>query len=275
VVEVAVAAAHLFDEAAKSYHHHLLRFPLPSRFLLSMATISAPVKTPGFWEDVIDIFYQPADVFRRRQDKSVWPPMLFVAISIAVIFFATFNTLEPMFDAEFTRNAAKAMAKNPQITAEMMDKSRAIGTASTKYGIGIVMLVSMFLLGSVAWLVGKLFGSKQAYQAALVVAAWSYMPRVLGVLINGVQGLLMDPAKINAALSISLSPARFMDPDSSNPLLYQLAGRFDLITIWVTVLLAIGFYVTGKVSKGKAVGFGIAIFIVGSLPALRGAFLAM
>jgi hypothetical protein len=246
-----------------------------SLFLLSMATISAPVNTPGFWEDVIDIFYQPAEVFRRRQNKSVWPPMLFVAISIAVIFFATFNTLEPMFDAEFTRNSVKAMAKNPQITAEMMDKSHAIATASTKYGIGVVTLVTIFLLGSVAWLVGKLFGSKQAYQAALVVAAWSSVPRVLGVLINGVQGLLMDPAKITSPLSISLSPARFMDPDGSSPLLYQLVGRFDLITIWVTVLLAIGLYVTGKVSKGKAVGFGIAIFIVGALPALRAAFLAM
>jgi hypothetical protein len=137
------------------------------------------------------------------------------------------------------------------------------------------MLLTMFILGSVAWLVGKLFGSKQSYHAALVVAAWAYMPRVLGAVINGAQGLLMDPSKLNAALSVSLSPARFMDPDASNPLLYQLAGRFDLITIWVTVLLGIGFYVTGKVSKGKAVGFAIAIFVVGALPALRQAYLAM
>jgi hypothetical protein len=240
-----------------------------------MATISAPVKAPGFWEDVIDIFVQPADVFRRRQDKSVWPPMLFVAISIAVIVYATFTTLEPMYDAEFTRNTAKTLAKNPQLTAEMLDKSREFGKMGARYGIGVVMLLTMFILGSVAWLVGKLFGSKQSYHAALVVAAWAYMPRVLGTVINGAQGLLMDPSKLNAALSVSLSPARFMDPDASNPLLYQLAGRFDLITIWVTVLLGIGFYVTGKVSKGKAVGFAIAIFVVGALPALRQAYLAM
>jgi hypothetical protein len=60
-----------------------------------------------------------------------------------------------------------------------------------------------------------------------------------------------------------------MDADATNPLLLQVAGRFDLITIWVTVLLAIGVYVTGKVSKERAVIFGVLIFIVGAIPALR------
>jgi hypothetical protein len=133
----------------------------------------------------------------------------------------------------------------------------------------------MFILGVFTWFVGKIVGSKQTFQAALVVAAWSYMPRVLGAVIGGVQGLLMDPAKLTSQLSISLSPARFMDPDATNAVLYQSLGRLDLITIWVTVLLAIGVYVTGKVTKERAVVFGILIWIIGSLPALRQAYVSM
>jgi hypothetical protein len=82
----------------------------------------------------------------------------------------------------------------------------------------------------------------------------------------------MDPEKLTGQLAISLSPARFMDPDTSNPVLYQMAGRLDLITIWVTILLAVGLYVTGKVTKEKAVIFGILIWIIGALPTLRQAF---
>ena len=133
--------------------------------------------------------------------------------------------------------------------------------------------IFMLVGALVVWLVGKIFGSKQTYNAALVVAGWSYMPRVLGALIGGIQGLLMDPDNLKGQLSISLSPARFMDPDTSNQLLYQLMGRFDLITIWITVLLAIGLYVTGKVSKGSAATFGFLIWLVGSLPALRSALM--
>ena len=243
----------------------------------STESIAAPSKPAqsSFWEDVIDIFYQPSAVFRRRENRSVWPPMLFVALGIGIIFYVTFDTLEPAFGADIARAGAQAMAKNPQITQEILDKQRSIGESVTRYGISVVMLVTMFLLGVFSWLLGKLVGSKQTFQAALVVAAWSYVPRVLGAVIGGVQGLLMDPGKLNSAMSISLSPARFMDPDASNPGLFQLAGRVDLITIWVTVLLAIGMYVTGKVSKPRAAVFGVLIWIVGSLPALRQAYLSM
>jgi hypothetical protein len=236
------------------------------------AASSAPIPQTSFWEDVIDIFFSPAAVFRRRQNSSVWPPMLFVAISIGIIFFATFNTIEPIIDAEFTRSIAKAMAKNPQAaqaTPEALNKMRSMSEGAAKYGIGVIMMIWMFVLGSVSWLVGKMFDSKQTFEAGLIVAAWSYMPRVLGTIINAVQGLVMDPASLTSQLSISLSPARFMDPDATNPYLYQMAGRLDLITIWVTVLLAIGLYVTGKVSKGRAALFGVVIWLVGSLPQLR------
>jgi hypothetical protein len=238
------------------------------------ASTATPTTQSSFWEDVIDIFFQPSQVFRRREHRSVWPPMLFVALSIGIIFFATFNTLQPMMDAEFQRNAASMMQKNPQITQEQLDKMRSVGEATTRYGIGVVMLVTMFVVGVLTWVLGKIVGSKQTFHAALVVAAWSYMPRIIGAVLGGVQGLLMDPSNFTSPLSISLSPARFMDPDATNPFLLQVAGRFDLITIWVTVLLAIGLYVTGKVTKERAVIFGILIFIVGSLQALRQGLLA-
>ena len=76
----------------------------------------APAKSPSFWEDVIDIFYQPAEVFRRREGKSSWPPLLFVAIAMGVIVFATFNVLQPIFDAEFaraTRRRSQRVRKPP------------------------------------------------------------------------------------------------------------------------------------------------------------------
>jgi hypothetical protein len=237
---------------------------------------AAVVPKTSFWEDVFDIFVSPATVFRRRQNTSPWPPMLLVAISIAIIVFATFNTLQPVFDAEFARGVARATAKNPQAaqaSAEMMNKMRSWGEGFGRYGIGVLMLLLMFILGSVAWLVGKMFGAKQTYNDALVVAAWSYMPRVVGSLLGGVQGLLMDPENLKSQMSLSIGPARFMDPDTSNQILFQLAGRFDLITIWVTILLAIGLHVTGKVSKGNAVVFGIVMWILGTLPALRQALM--
>jgi hypothetical protein len=136
------------------------------------------------------------------------------------------------------------------------------------------MFLTVLVLGAVSWLVGKFVDSKQTFNAAMTVAAWSYMPRVLAAVLGGVQGLIMDESKLTGAAAVSLGPARFYDPDTTNPLLMQVLLRFDLMTLWVTVLLGVGLYATGKVSKTRAVVFAVLIWIIGSLPALRQGFLA-
>ena len=75
-----------------------------------------------------------------------------------------------------------------------------------------------------------------------------------------------DLAQPRALLAIRTQPS---------PIAYQFLGRFDLITIWVTVLLAVGLYVTGKVSKGRATIFGVLMWLIGALPALRQAYMSM
>ena len=247
----------------------------PSSVAAPASTTPATPQKASFWEDLIDIFFSPAAVFRRNETKSVWPPLLFVSLAIGIIFFFTFNQLEPIFDAEFNRNMQKAMAQNPQLTAEAVSKMKAGGEAVTRYGLTAIIFFSVLVVGVVSWVIGKLVGSAQTFHAALVVAAWAYMPRVIGAVLGGVQGLLMDPANLTGQMAISLSPARFFAVDQPNPIAYQFMGRLDLITIWVTILLAVGLYVTGKVSKGRATVFGIIMWLIGALPALRQAYMAM
>jgi hypothetical protein len=68
--------------------------------------------------------------------------------------------------------------------------------------------------------------------------------------------------------SVSVGPARFMDPDTTNPGLLALAGRLDLFIIWSTVLIAIGLRVKGKISMAQAAIAAIVVWLLGSLPAL-------
>jgi hypothetical protein len=49
----------------------------------------------------------------------------------------------------------------------------------------------------------------------------------------------------------------------------------DLFVIWFWSLVAVGLYVIAKVSRGKAAAFSFAMWIVGTLPALRTAYMRM
>ena len=237
---------------------------------MSQPNVVTVTPQASLWEDFIDIIVAPASVFRRRERSSWLIPLLIVTIAIAVIAFASRGVMQPVMDAEFER-VADGMRKNPQITEEMIDRARSIGAFFTTYGPVIITPISIIIVGFMTWLVAKLVDSRQSLHAALVVAAYAFVPRVIQFIANAVQGLLMSPDRLTGVIKLSFSPARFLDPATANPVLVQILNRFDLFTIWVTVLLAIGVYVTGRVTKAQATVAGVLFWIVGSIPAILSA----
>ena len=231
----------------------------------------APAKPASRWEDFIDIFYAPSSVYERRANSGFGIPMLVVTVIIGLIALANMGVMQPIMDAEFTRGMATAMKQNPQLTPEMMQKGRAFGETMAKIGSFVMMPIFIFLTGLVLWIVGKFFSAKQTLAAALMVASYAYVPRILENILNGVQGLLMDPASLDGRFRVSLGLGRFLDPNTASPMLLALLGRIDVFTIWVTVLLAIGLAVTGKIPRSKAALAAVIVWIIGALPAVLGA----
>ena len=228
-----------------------------------------PAAAPtAVWEDFIDIFHSPSDVFARRQNSSFWVPMLVVAILIGGLFYANSGVLAPMMDAEFQRGSAAAMRANPQITSEQMAMGRHIGEIVAKVGAFIFIPIGIFVMGFLLWIIGKLFDASESFHTAVVVVAYAFVPKVLEAVLAGAQGLFMDPAALTSHYSISLGPARFLNPDTASPLLLAILGNLDVFTIWVTALLVIGLSVTGKIPRARAAMAGVLLWALGIVPAL-------
>ena len=233
-------------------------------------TTPAPAEKTPLWEDFIDILFSPASVFRRRERGSWFIPMLIVTLAIAVIAFASRGVMQPVFDAEFEK-VADQLRQNPQVTEEMIERSRSWMQATTMLGSLVIFPITIFVIGFMTWIIGKLFDSKQELQAAMMVAGYSQVPRVVQGIVNAVQGLVLKPEQLSSLVKLSFSPARFMDPATTSPVVLQLVNRLDLFTIWVTILLAIGLYITGRVSKSNAAIAGVLFWLVGSIPAILSA----
>lgn len=230
----------------------------------------AQPETASFFEDWIDIFYAPSAVFRRREHANPWWPLLTVVVVLGVLSFLTFSTMQPIAEAEMMR----AMAKQ-QLTPEQIDRAKTMGMAFARWGAVFFFPIAIVFLALVCWLLGKAFGSKQEYGPAVTMVSYAYAPRVIGVVLVAVQGLVMDMSKLTAAAQITISPARFLDPATANPMLTAVLSRLDVFILWETVLLAIGVYVMGKITKENAVVFGIVLWLLGTLPALRTAYSQM
>jgi hypothetical protein len=240
-----------------------------------MATQAAPVAAPpaAIWEDFIDIFYAPASVFRRREHANFFIPLVVITFVCGVLFYLNSGALQPMFDAEFDRGMAVARRQNPNMPPEAIETMRNFASRIQMVAVFIFLPIAMFGVGVTTWLAGKLVDAKQTFKAALVVGAYAYAPRIIDSVLQGLQGLFLDPAELDGRFRLSLGIGRFLDPDTTSPLLLAVVGRVDLITIWITVLIAIGLCVTGRIPLRKAAIAAAIVWLVGGLlqilPALR------
>lgn len=241
--------------------------PSDSRYDAPPPTPAAPEKA-SLLDDFMDIFYAPSSVFARRENASFWVPLLIVSVLLGLAFFANRDLMEPIMEAEMERSMA---ASGQQLTPEQMEAARRFTTGIGSVTAFLFPPIAILMIGVVVWGVGKFFDARQTLNAALVVAAFSYVPRVVEGIVNRVQGLIVDPSTLDHRYSLSLGPGRFFDPDTASPVLLGLVGRLDVFTLWVTVLIAIGLAVTGKISRGKAAIAAAIVWLVGALPTVAGA----
>ncbi len=232
-----------------------------------MTEPTAEQKPPSVWEDLLEIFVAPSAVFTRWTDRFSLVPVLVLTVLMGVLFMGTKGALQPIFDAEFTRGAEAAMKANPQVTAEMMESQRAL---TERLGVVFLMIftpITILVVSALLWISGKLVGAKQAFKAAFMVVSFGYFPRLVEMIVAGIQGLLLPEESLWGRGAVSLGVARFLGSDAA-PILGALTLRMDVFTIWITVLFAIGLKVTGKVTMGQAsIAAGI-VWVLGALPGL-------
>lgn len=242
-----------------------------------MATQAAPVVTPraAIWEDFVDIFYAPSAVFKRREQGNFFIPLTVITILCGVLFYLNSGALQPMFDAEFDRQMAVAMRQNPIIPPEAVERMRGFAAIMQQVAMFIFIPIAIFGVGIATWSAGKMVDAKQTFRAALVVGAYAYSPRILDGVLQGLQALFLDPAQLDGRFRLSFGIGRFLDPDTVSPLLLAVVGRIDLITIWITALVAIGLCVTGRIPMRKAAIAAAIVWAVGGLVPIFGALQAM
>jgi hypothetical protein len=237
-----------------------------------LATQPKKPEKASLLDDFMDIFYTPSSVFARRANGDFWIPMLIVTVLLGAIFMANRDLLDPIMEAEVARATAKSASQGA--TAEQIAAGRKVVGMLASISAFVGPPIGMIILGLIIWIVGKFFDAKQTLNAAIVVATFSSVPHIVEGIATRIQGLFIDPASINSRYSFSLGLGRLLDPDTASPVLLAFAGRVELFTLWVTVLIAIGIAVTGKVSRGRAAIAAAVVWLIGVLPSLAAALRA-
>lgn len=227
-------------------------------------TVEAPQQeSASVWEDFIDIFYTPSTVFARREDGRFVPALIILAILMTLLFYASQAVLADAMQAEFAR-AMEGQQMDAEQMATMQRMSGIIGTV----GFLITFPIGVLITGAAIWLAGKLFGSVATFAAAAMVATYAQTPKVLQQLAAIIQGMVMEPAE--SLYHVTLSPARFADPETTSETVMALLGRADVFVLWSVILVGIGLHVVGRIPRGQAFVVAGIVWVLGTLPLLVG-----
>ena len=208
-------------------------------------TSAVPPEKASVVEDFIDIFYAPSTVFARREKSGFWTQLLVITLLTALFVFASRAVFSQIFDAEFARGAAKAIAKNPQVTQEMMDRMKPMQEKITSFVLYVITPIIIFVTALVVWLVGKVLSIKLTYTQAAMITTLAWIPRLVGGLLGALQVLVMD---------------------TTNGKLFGLMGSLDVFALWYAVLIGIGIAVMGKVPRSRGFAAAAIVFVVTTIP---------
>ncbi len=229
--------------------------PMPTDPFTSKATAATAT-----WEDVLDIFYSPRQVFERRRDGKYLVPILVLCIVSMVAFFLSQQLNEALQDAEFAR-----VIKQNGMTPEQAAGAKAMGKKFAAFGvyfIPVFVAIGAWISGLIVMLLGNMMGGKFNFGQGTLIAVMGSMPELLGRILAGVQGLFLDASTAAHRYSFSFNAARFMPGDSNNWLL-KLGALADPFVIWGIVLVGMGAFIIGRMEKEKAAVLAIVVALVG------------
>ena len=207
------------------------------------------------------IFWEPKPVF---QDLAVrprfWVPLiLLTALSLAyMISFSRVVGWETMIRRQMDTNT-----RIQQMPAEQKERAiqqgMAISVPLAYVGATVGMAVgSLAIAGVLLGVMNLLGGAGLKYRQAFSITCYSFLPSALATILAMVVMFLKDPEDFDLQNPLPLNLGAFLSSPETAAWLKALARSVDLFTIWIILLMALGF----STAAGKRLPFGKALTLI-------------
>jgi len=228
--------------------------------------MSSPVEVPleaerlepmSFGARFAGVFHSPGSTFADIARKPGWLAPLLVLVASAVLF-----TEAMLWKVGMDRIIRMSLEQSPRAAQMAPEQVEQAVTQGGKIwaifahlggvlGTPIVMLI---VAGLGLLIVNAIFGKDLEFPVAFSVTCYSHLPSILAMLMGLAMIFLGDVERFNVRNPIPTNPGFFLNPLETSKPLYVLASSLDIFTIWLLVLLGIGFSAaTGRKVKASSI----------------------
>lgn len=234
-----------------------------------MAAAPEPAKG-SLWEDLVDVFVSPAELYRRRANAGWVKPWLVLSVLSIVIYFAFMGPNHEVATASAREMMARAGKEMPA-GGEGGTAGQIISGIFQPVGL----LIGILLSGALLWLAGAVADHGPRFKQALMIVAWASFPMILQKVLQAVLVLIKlgSGEPLRPMSDTSMGVLRFLDTTSLPlPILSALAA-VDLFMFWTVVLWAIALKVICNYTTAKAGVVAFATWLLMLLPLMGMGFL--
>lgn len=225
------------------------------------------------WEDYIDVFFSPGELYARRAHDSVAPAFWTLLLLSLVLYYAFLPVNEVVIRAgmETARAQVAAQGQDPAAMAGMVRFATYAGGV-----LGTIMLAIMvFGAALLLWLLARLVDLKATYRQGLVVAVYAGFIYLLMQLATSVLGLVLGDGITNPMGDLSFGLLRFIEPATPPGALEALLRRSELFLIWQAVVWGIGVRVVMGASRAQAAIVAAGTWLLFAVPGVVSAALGL
>jgi hypothetical protein len=216
-----------------------------------------PAERASRWEDYVDIYFSPAELFRRRARDSVMQPLI-ALITLALLFYLILLPANAML----IRAAAKP--RSVELNARMMMVLQVMGALS----VPLWYVVSIAFVAALLWLVSRFAEVGTDFSRTLLIATYGGFILLLAQLVSGVLVLLHGEAGLDPIRHLSLGVLRFTADDGIARALVPLLRRLDIFAIWQAVLWAVGLREIYRTTRLQAAVVAAVAWLLFAVPGL-------
>jgi len=242
-----------------------------------------PAGGPGLSEPqrLVNVFIAPSKTFEDlKRNASWWVPWVIAAVFGIISAFLIGQKVDferlSQHRTEQSKFAQQRLEQLSPAQREQAMRTQATILKITYYIRPIFGLLSGLIMAAVLMAVYNfVLGAEVPFQRAMAVVFYACLPLLVKVVLLWLNLLISsDPSGIDPDINpVATNPAFFMDPQA-NKFLYFLASGVDVIAIWVTVLLGIGF-ATASSNRKPSLGTSMAtMFVIYAILTVGGAAVA-
>jgi hypothetical protein len=220
-----------------------------------------PGPKPNSLQRIIGVLFSPDATMASIAKRPDWVlPLVFLLIAS----FAVGIVIAQHVD--FGATVRESVEQNKNMSQEQIDKAVKMGSIFGKvatYLAPVFNVIGLLIIAGVLLLAVRLFGGDGDFKQAFSVTCYASIPSIIKAVVLLII-ILARGGTISAQALATLvrSNLGFLADFKANPMAFALLSSVDIFSIWLVVLLIMGFAYVSRLSKAKTAVIIISLWAV-------------